>query len=85
MTLIEALRLKVTFAVLNLSNTHNIGNIACYKSACLLVNWKVHAVCDLIIIVKGEGLLNITGSRVLRKSDNISETVLDREFVTTGH
>jgi len=48
-------------------------------------NWKVHAACDLNIIAKGEGLLKVTGNHVHWKSDNISETVLDRDVVTTGH
>jgi len=39
----------------------------------------------LNFIVKGEGLLKVTGSHVHRKSGNISETVLDRDVVTTGH
>jgi len=43
----------------------------------LHVNWKVHAACDLKVIVKGEGLLRITGSHIHWKSDNISETVLE--------
>jgi len=41
------------------------------------------AACDFI--VKNEQLLKVTGSHVHWKSGNISETVLDREFVTTGH
>jgi len=37
--------------------------------------------------VKGEGLLKVTSSyiHVYWKSDNISETVLDRDVVTIGH
>ena len=37
-------------------------------------------------IVKGEGLLKVTGSHIHWKSDNtgMSETVLDRD-ATTGH
>jgi len=34
-------------------------------------------------IIKGEGLLKITGSHLHWKSDNISEMVLDRDAVTT--
>jgi len=41
---------------------------------------KAHAACDLNFIVKGEGLLEITGSHLQWKSDNISETLLDREL-----
>jgi len=41
--------------------------------------------CDLNFIVKGEGLLQVTGSRACWKSGNISETVLDRGAVATGH
>jgi len=43
----------------------------------------VYAACDLNFIVKGEGLLQVTGVHL--KSDNISETVLDSDVVTTGH
>ena len=39
--------------------------------------------CDLNFIVKGEGLLKVTS--IHWKSDNISETVLDRDVLTTGH
>jgi len=42
-------------------------------------------VCDLNFIVKGEGLLKVAGSHIHCKSDSISETVLDRDVVTTGH
>ena len=31
------------------------------------------------------GLLKVTGSHVHWKSDNISETVVDRDVLTTGH
>jgi len=41
--------------------------------------------CDLNIIVKGEGLLKVTGSHVHYKSDSVSETMLDRDVATTGH
>jgi len=41
--------------------------------------------CDFNITVKGEGLLEVTGSHVHWKSDNISETVPDRDVVTTGY
>jgi len=37
--------------------------------------------CDLNIIVKVEGLLKVTYTQ----SDNILETVLDRDVVTTSH
>jgi len=40
---------------------------------------------DLNIIVKGEGLLKVTGSHIHWKSDNILETMLDRDAVTNGH
>ena len=60
MTLSEA---EATFAVLNLCNTQNSGNMVCFNSVCLHINWKVHASCDLDIIVKGEGLLKVTGSQ----------------------
>jgi len=41
--------------------------------------------CDLNFIVKGEGFLKATDSHVHWKCDNISEMVLDRDVVTTGH
>jgi len=74
----------VTFAVLNLCNTYRPGNIACINSMCLHINRKVHVACDLKITVKG-GLFRVTGSHIHWKSDNISETVLDGDVVTTGH
>jgi len=45
----------------------------------------LHAACDLNIIVIGEGLLKVTESHVHWKSDNILETMLDRDIVATGH
>jgi len=45
----------------------------------------VHTACDLNFIVKGGGLLKVTGSHIHWKSSNISEMVLDRDAVTTGH
>jgi len=47
------------------------------------INWKAHPACDLNLIVKGERLLKVTGSHVHWKSDNISETVLNRDVVTS--
>ena len=41
--------------------------------------------CDLNFIVKGEGLLKVPGSHIHWKSFNISEMVLDRDVVITGH
>ena len=49
------------------------------------INWKVHAACDLNFIVKGERLLKVAVSHTHWKSDDISETVVDRYVVTTGH
>jgi len=46
-------RLKVTFAVLNLFNAHNSGNIACFNYTVFAHNWNAHAACDLNFIVKG--------------------------------
>jgi len=50
---------------------------------CLHINWKVHADCDFNFIVKGEGLLKVTGSHI--HCDNISEMVLDEDAVTIDH
>jgi len=76
---------KVTFVVLNLRNTHNLGNIVCFNSVRLHINWKAHVSCALNIIVKRKGFLKVKGSHVHWKSDNIAKTVLDRDVVTTGH
>jgi len=46
-------------------------------TVCFHINWKAHVSCDLNFIVKGEGLLKVTGSHVHWKSSNISETVLE--------
>jgi len=46
---------------------------------------KVLAVCGLNFIVKGEGLLKVTSSHVHWESGDISETMLHRDVVTTGH
>jgi len=73
------------FCCLNLCNTHDFGNAACFNAVCFHINWKVPAACDLNIIVKPEGLLKVTGSHIHSKSDNILETVLDRDVVTTGY
>jgi len=68
---------------LDLCNIHNSGNTPCFKltTACLHINWKAHAACDLKFIVKGEGLLLVTDNHVHWKSRNrpISKTVLDRD------
>ena len=52
---------------------------------CLYVNWKAHVACDLNFMVNAEKLLRVTNSHEHWKSDNISETVLDGDVVTTGH
>jgi len=41
--------------------------------------------CDLNFIVKGEGLLKVTGSHVHWKIGNIFETVLDRDVLIIAH
>ena len=79
------MRLKVTFAVLNLCNTHNLGNVVCFNSLCLYITWKAPAASDLNIVIKGERLLKVTHSHVYWKNDNIMETVRDRDVVTSGH
>jgi len=70
-------RLKVTFAVLNLCNTHNSGNIECFVYSVFTHKLKNTLAFDLNFIVKGEGLLKVTGSHICLKSGNISEMVLD--------
>jgi len=41
--------------------------------------------CNLDCFIETEGLSKVTGSNVHGKSGNISETVQDREVVTTDH
>ena len=76
---------KVTFTVLNLNfcNTHNSENIACFNYSLFThkLEWKLHVACDLNFIVKGEGLLKLTGSHLHWKMV-ISRK---RKFVTAGH
>jgi len=50
---------------------------------CLHIDWKAHGACDLNFIVKVEGLPKVTGSRVHWKSGNISETVLNKDAMTS--
>jgi len=45
----------------------------------------VQAACDLNFIVKDGGLLKVTSSHVHWRRGNISETVLDKDVLTTGH
>jgi len=76
------------FCSLNLCHTHNSGNITCFNYNTFThkhINWTIHAACDLNLIVKAGGLLKVTDSHLHWKSGNISETVLDRDVVTTGH
>ena len=42
-------------------------------------------VCDLNFIVKDGVLISVKGSHVHCKSGDISETLIDRDVVTTGH
>jgi len=39
-------RLYCFEGILNLCDTHNLGNIACFNSVCLHINWTVHMACD---------------------------------------
>jgi len=59
-------RLNVTFAVLNLCNTNNLRNIACFNFNVFTHKLEVHVVCDLnfILSIQGGGLLKVTDSHV---------------------
>jgi len=57
---IDIMRLKVTFAVLN----YALITITHYSTVCLHINQKVHPASDLNFIVKGKGLLKVTGRYV---------------------
>ena len=48
-------------------------------------NWKVYVVYNLSDCMKNEGVLKVTASHVHYKSGDISETVQDRDVVTTDH
>ena len=48
-------------------------------------NWKVYVVYNLSDCIKNEGVLKVTASHVHYKSGDISETVQDRDVVTTDH
>jgi len=62
-------------------------NVVLLLLVLLLINWKTHETLDLNFTVKDAKLHKFTGSHVHWKSGNtcISETVLDRDVVTTGH
>ena len=78
------MRLKVTFAVLNLWNTHNLGNmgLACFNSTYLHI--KEIGKCTQLVIVKSEILLKVTASHVHWTSGNILRMMLDID-VAAGH
>jgi len=46
---------------------------------------KIVARTRVELYCQGEGLLKVRGSHVHWKSGNISETVLGKDVVTTGH
>jgi len=41
--------------------------------------------CNFNSLIETEGLLKVAGSHVNRKSGNISDTVQDRDAITTDH
>jgi len=45
----------------------------------------MHMAWNLSFIVKTEGILKVTGSHVHFRGGIISEFLLDRDVVTTGH
>jgi len=47
--------------------------------------YKVHMACKNKLYVKSKGVLKVTGSHVHFRSSSISEMVVDRDVVTTGH
>ena len=71
-------RLSEDFAVLNLCNTHNSGNIACFNLMSLHTNWNVHTASDKLCCQR-------LGTFQGHRQSHSLEMVLDREFVTTGH
>ena len=63
----------------------NTNKYSCVLTTiCLHINKKIHVACDLSFIVKSEGVYNLTGNHEHFWSAIISETVLDRDIVTTG-
>ena len=52
---------------------------------CLHMNRKTYVASNVNCHVKNEEILKMTGSYVHRKSDNILETVQERDVATTDH
>jgi len=50
---------------------------------CLRMNWKANVASDVNCFIKTDGLFKVAGSHVHCKNDVISETVQDRDAVTT--
>jgi len=68
------------FCCLTISNSSASGNVARIS-----YDRKAHATCNFKCFVENEGLYKVAGSHVHGESCNISETVQDREVVTTDH
>jgi len=82
-------KLKATFAVLNLSNTHNSGNIACFNCS-VCINWKVHV--DLLFKLYCQRWRRWRTSQGHRQSCTLqkwkytgNDATVDRDVVITGH
>jgi len=71
-------KLKVTFVFWNVCNSYTSRNIASINMTCLYMNRNRCALLKLKDILR-------TGSCIHLRCGNISETVLDRNVVTTDH
>jgi len=47
------------------------------------MNWKANVTCNLSCFIETEGHLKVTCSHVHHRSVDVSETVQDRDVVTT--
>jgi len=52
---------------------------------CLHVHQRANVACNFNYLMETEGLFKVTGSHVQRKTGIISETVHDKDVVTTDH
>jgi len=49
------------------------------------VNRTAHVACNFSCFIETEGVCKVSGTDVNCKSGNISETVQDRDVITTDH
>ena len=77
---------EVTFAVSNISLSHNSQIQRVLSTICLYMNRKVHnyVACNFNCLFENERLLKVTANHVQCKCGNFSETVPDRVVITAN-